>query len=68
MLWQKIWLYISRTASRSHLENTMQSNAPVPTRPTQSLLQGKIYQRGSDVQAIWRKYGWTPPSEQKEAK
>ncbi len=46
----------------------MQSNAPVPTRPTQSLLQGKIYQRGSDVQAIWRKYGWTPPSEQKEAK
>ena len=21
------------------------------------------YQRGSDVQAIWRKHGWTPPSE-----
>ena len=21
------------------------------------------YQRGSDVQARWREYGWTPPSE-----
>ena len=68
MLWQKIWLYISRTACRSELENTMQRNAPEPTRPTQSLLQGKQYQRGSDVQAVWRRFGWTPPSEQKEAK
>lgn len=46
----------------------MQRNAPEPTRPTQSLLQGKQYQRGSDVQAVWRRFGWTPPSEQKEAK
>jgi hypothetical protein len=21
------------------------------------------YQRGADVQATWRKFGWTPPSE-----
>ena len=21
------------------------------------------YQRGSDVQALWRKHGWAPPSE-----
>lgn len=68
MLWRKNWLYISRTASRSQLENTMQSNAPVPTRPTQSLLDGKRYERGADVQAVWRKFGWTPPSEKKEAK
>jgi len=23
---------------------------------------GFKYQRGADVQATWRKYGWTPPS------
>lgn len=22
-----------------------------------------IYKPGGDVQSIWRKYGWTPPSE-----
>ena len=25
------------------------------------------YKRGSDVQATWRKFGWTPPSEGKPA-
>ena len=24
-----------------------------------------IYQSGADVQKTWRKYGWTPPSEDK---
>lgn len=43
----------------------MQSNTPQPTLPPQTLLQGKPYQRGADVQATWRKYGWVPPSEQK---
>ena len=68
MLWPQNWLYILRTASRSQLENTMQRNAPEPTKPTQSLLQGKPHQSHGDVQAVWRKFGWTPPSEQKEAK
>lgn len=22
-----------------------------------------VWKTGSDVQAVWRKYGWTPPSE-----
>lgn len=22
-----------------------------------------VYQAGSDVQKVWRKYGWTPPTE-----
>ncbi len=22
-----------------------------------------VYMKGSDVQATWRKYGWTPPTE-----
>ena len=43
----------------------MQLNTPVPVTPTQTLLQGKPYQRGADVQATWRKFGWVPPSEQK---
>jgi hypothetical protein len=68
MLWPKNWMYISRTACRSELENTMQSNAPRLTLPTQSLLEGKRYERGADVQAIWRKFGWVPPSEQKGQK
>lgn len=42
----------------------MQSNAPRPTVPNQSLLQGKLYQRGADVQTTWKRFGWTPPSEQ----
>ena len=46
----------------------MQSNAPRLTLPTQSLLEGKRYERGADVQAIWRKFGWVPPSEQKGQK
>lgn len=25
------------------------------------------YIRGADVQATWRRYGWVPPSEQKQA-
>lgn len=25
------------------------------------------YQRGADVQATWRKFGWTPPSEGRPA-
>jgi hypothetical protein len=49
----------------SDMEKAMQSNAPQPTLPPQTLLQGKPYQRGADVQATWRKYGWVPPSEQK---
>lgn len=46
----------------------MQSNAPAQrtTEPSQTLLEGKPYQRGADVQAVWRKYGWVPPTEQKE--
>ena len=24
------------------------------------------YQRGADVQATWRRYGWVPPSQAKE--
>lgn len=68
MNWSKKLVYISLTASRSQLENEMQSNAPRRTEPTQSLLNGKTYQRGSDVQAVWRRFGWTPPSEQKEQK
>ena len=27
-----------------------------------------VYKRGSDVQAVWRKYGWTPPTEMKGEK
>jgi hypothetical protein len=46
----------------------MQSNAPKRTEPTQSLLDGKRYERGADVQALWRKFGWTPPSEQRGQK
>lgn len=41
----------------------MQTNAPKRTEPTQSLLNGKPYQRGADVQATWKRFGWTPPSE-----
>ena len=45
----------------------MQSNAPAQrTEPSQTLLQGKPYQRGADVQAVWRQHGWVPPTEQKE--
>lgn len=22
-----------------------------------------VYKKGSDVQQLWRKYGWTPPTE-----
>lgn len=69
MLLQKKGLYISCTACRSELEKSMQSNAPARrTEPAQTLLEGKPYQRGADVQALWRKYGWVPPTEQKEAK
>jgi hypothetical protein len=34
------------------------------TYPSKSLHDRTFnYQRGSDVQARWREYGWTPPSE-----
>ena len=26
-----------------------------------------VYQRGADVQATWRRFGWVPPSEGKPA-
>lgn len=44
----------------------MQTNAPKRTEPTQSLLNGKPYQRGANVQETWRKFGWIPPSEKKQ--
>lgn len=43
----------------------MKRNAKKRTEPTQTLLEGKPYQRGADVQATWRKFGWVPPSEKK---
>jgi hypothetical protein len=63
------WLYISwHCIPQSIGEQTMQNNAPRRTEPAQTLLEGKPYQRGADVQAVWRKYGWVPPTEQKEPK
>ena len=25
-----------------------------------------VYKRGADVQAVWRNYGWTPPTEYRD--
>lgn len=69
MFWLPNLIYSVRTALRSDtMENAMQGNAPTRTEPTQSLLSGKPYERGADVQATWRRFGWVPPSEQKDKK
>lgn len=69
MFWLSHLNYIVRTAFRSdHMEKAMQGNAPTRTEPSQSLLTGKPYARGADVQATWRRFGWVPPSEQKDKK
>ena len=41
------------------LEKPPYSKISYPSTPTKDFK----WESGSDVQAIWRKHGWTPPSE-----
>ena len=51
------------------IDTNQQQTAPTLTMPQQTLLQGREYTSaaGTDVQATWRKFGWTPTTDEERA-